>query len=189
MNDRKNGEEMEMRGGWGKFAAMIVTSVLIMFLLMYQLVYSFDHVSFSINRLVASLVMGCVMTVVMLGFMWSMYKGTRTKVVTMVAASIGAIALLAANRNQVFIDDVKFMKSMIPHHSIAINNARKASISDPRVRKLADGIIASQVKEIAEMTLLVEDIGKNGKRGTTVLPAQSAEPTPEIRQKAAEALQ
>jgi len=188
MGDRENGKEMEMNGGWGKFAMMIVTSVIIMFFLMYQLVYSFDHVFFSVNRLVASLVMGCVMTVVMLGFMWSMYKGTRTKAVIVAVASVGAISLLAANRNQVFIDDVRFMKSMIPHHSIAINNARKASISDPRVRKLADGIIASQVREIAEMKLLIEDIGNNGKRGTTVLPAQSAQMTPEIQRQAKEAL-
>jgi len=74
---------------------------------------------------------------------------------------------------------------MIPHHSIAINNARKASISDPRVRVLADQIIASQVREIAEMKLLIEDIDRNGERGTQPLPARSAEVTqdmlPEIR--------
>ena len=88
--------------------------------------------------------------------------------------------MLAANRGQVFIDDVKFMESMIPHHSIAINNARKASISDPRVRKLADTIIASQLREIAEMKLLIQDIERNGERGNTVLPARSTEPTPEL---------
>ena len=43
-----------------------------------------------------------------------------------------------------------FMKAMIPRHSIAVNNARKAGRSDPCVRKLADGIIESQVGEIAE---------------------------------------
>ena len=42
---------------WGRFAAMIAASTVIMFFLMYQLVYSFDHVFFSVNRLVASLVM------------------------------------------------------------------------------------------------------------------------------------
>ena len=63
---------------WGRFAAMIATSTLAMFFLMYQLVYSLDHAMFSLNRLIASLLMGCVMAVVMLGFMWPMYKGTRT---------------------------------------------------------------------------------------------------------------
>ncbi len=72
------------------------------------------------------------------------------------------------------------MNSMIPHHSIAINNARKASISDPRVRKLADEIIASQVREIAEMKLLIRDIERNGERRSTQLPARSTKVTPEM---------
>lgn len=75
------------------------------------------------------------------------------------------------------------MKAMIPHHSIAINNARKASISDPRVRKLADEIIDSQVREIVEMKLLIDDIAHNGERGKTALPPRSAEITPEMEPK------
>jgi peptidoglycan biosynthesis protein MviN/MurJ (putative lipid II flippase) len=54
--------------GWGRFAAMILTSTAVMVVLMYQLVYEWDHAYFSVNRLVASLVMGCVMIVIMLGF-------------------------------------------------------------------------------------------------------------------------
>lgn len=185
MDEKKHSMSMS----WGKFAAMIVTSVVIMFFLMYQLVYSFDHAMFSVNRLVASLVMGCVMTIVMLSFMWSMYEGTGTKIaVFLVAAAVG-VTLLFMNRSQTLISDVNFMKSMIPHHSIAINNARKASISDPRVRKLADGIIESQVREIAEMKLLIDNIGRNGERGKTVLPARSAEVTPEMERKNREEVQ
>jgi len=45
------------------------------------------------------------------------------------------------NRSQAPIGDVSFMRAMIPHHSIAINNAERATISDPRVRRLADEII------------------------------------------------
>ena len=44
------------------------------------------------------------------------------------------------------------------HHSIAILTSRRAKISDPRVRKLADGIITAQVREIDEMKQLIEDI-------------------------------
>jgi hypothetical protein len=151
-----------------------------MFFLMYQLIYSTDHAMFSINRLVASLVMGCVMSIVMLSFMWSMYGGQRVKIAILIGATAGAVLLLVVNRTQAMISDVAFMKSMIPHHSIAINNARKASISDPRVRKLADGIIESQVREIAEMKLLIEDINRQGKRGTDELPARSAQLTPDM---------
>ena len=79
------------------------------------------------------------------------------------------------------------MASMIPHHSIAINNARKASIEDPRVRKLADQIIESQVREIGVMKLLIEDISRNGERGTGELPARSAAVTAEMEARIREA--
>ena len=181
-------QNKEMGMSWGRFTGMIATSTVIMFPLMYQLVYSADHATFSVNRLVASLVMGCVMSIVMLAFMWSMYEGTTTKIaVLVVAAVIGAI-LLAANRGQSLIDDTRFMESMIPHHSIAINNARKAGISDPRVRELADKIIEAQVREIAEMKLLLEDIERNGEQGETELPPRSAELTPELEREAREVL-
>lgn len=176
-------QDHRMGMSWSKFAAMILTSAAIMFFLMYQLVYSFDHVFFSVNRLVASLVMGCVMTVVMLGFMWPMYEGQGTKIVVVLVAAAAGVTLLAMNRGQTLIDDVRFMKSMIPHHSIAINNARKANISDPRVRKLADGIIESQVREIAEMKLLIDDISRNGRRGDAEIPARSTELTPEMERR------
>lgn len=169
-----------MKMGWGRFAAMIATSSVIMFVLMYQLVYSSEHAMFSVNRLVASLVMGCVMTAVMLGFMWSMYEGKPTKLVVLIGAIVAGLALLAVNRSQALIGDVTFMRSMIPHHSIAINNARKAAISDPRVRVLADEIISSQVREIAEMKLLIEDIEANGERGREPLAPRRAVVTQEM---------
>lgn len=183
-------QQKQMMGtSWGRFAAMIATSTFIMFFLMYQLIYSLDHATFSLNRLTASLVMGCVMTLVMLSFMWSMYKGVGTKIAVIVFATLLGVLLLFANRSQSLIGDVGFMKSMIPHHSIAINNGRKASISDPRVRKLADEIIEAQVREIAQMKLLLDDIARNGERGEAKLPARSTEITPEMERKIEQAVQ
>jgi FlaA1/EpsC-like NDP-sugar epimerase len=181
-------QKQMMSMGWARFAAMIVISTFIMFFLMYQLIYSLDHALFSVNRLIASLAMGCVMTIVMLSFMWSMYKGTGIKITILVVAALVGVTLLSVNRRQVLIGDINFMKSMIPHHSIAVNNARKASISDPRVRELADVIIESQLREIAVMKLLIEDITRNGERSTTELPARSAEVTPEMKLKIREAV-
>jgi hypothetical protein len=183
------GDEKEMGMGWGRFAAMIATSTFVMFFLMYQLVYSAEHAMFSMNRLIASLVMGCVMTVVMLAFMWKMYEGMAAKVAVLAVAAVLGGVLLAANRSQALIGDEAFMKSMIPHHSIAINNARRASISDPRVRNLADEIIEAQVREIAQMKLLLDDIARNGERGTSDLPARSTDVTPEMAREIREAVQ
>jgi hypothetical protein len=175
-----NQQKKNMGMGWGRFAAMIATSTFIMVFLMYQLVHTFDHALFSMNRMIASLVMGGVMTVVMLAFMWSMYKGTGTKIAVLVLAALFSVGLLVVNRTQAVIGDVNFMRSMIPHHSIAINNARKATITDPRVRELADNIIRAQVLEIRAMKLLIQDIEENGEMGTEPLPPRSTEITEEM---------
>jgi hypothetical protein len=179
MQQQQHHQQMQM--GWGKFAAMIGLSTVIMFVLMYQLVYEPQHVMFSLNRLIASLVMGCVMTVIMLGFMWSMYEGQGTKMAVLSVAIIAGIGLLVLNRGQTLVGDEAFMRAMIPHHSIAINNAEKAKISDPRVRKLADKIIQSQIKEITEMKLLLSDIDKKGERGQEPIRPVPAKVTPEMQ--------
>jgi hypothetical protein len=170
-----------MMVSWGKFTAMIATSVIAMFFLMYQLVYSFEHATFSLTRLVSSLVMGGVMTLIMLGFMWKMIEGVAVKAAVLVGAVVVGVAILAINRDQTLIGDEDFMKSMIPHHSIAINNARKSDIRDPRVRRLADEIIESQVREIAEMQWLLDDIESNGRLGDATLARRPAVLTPQMR--------
>ncbi|MBA4804206.1 MAG: DUF305 domain-containing protein [Brevundimonas sp.] len=177
-----------MKMSWGRFAAMIATSTVVMFFLMYQLVYSLDHALFSLNRLMASLIMGCVMAVIMLGFMWSMYEGRRAKLAIVAAAAVLGALLLYMNRAQTLVDDTTFMRAMIPHHSIAINNASKAQISDPRVRELADEIIASQVREIEEMKRLIADIELNGERADRPLPPRPAVLTPDMEPKIREAV-
>ena len=183
-------QQKQMSGmSWSRFVATIATSTFIMFFLMYQLIYSFDYALFSVNRLISALVMGCVMTVVMLPFMWSMYRGVGIKIAVLGLATALGLILLSVNRSQALIADVTFMKSMIPHHSIAINSSRKASISDPRVRELADEIIASQVREIAVMQLLLDDIARNGERGTAALPPRSTEITPDMERQIREAVQ
>ncbi len=182
-------EQSQMHMGWGRFTGMILTSVVIMFLLMYQLVFSPEHAFLSLNRLIASLVMGCVMTIVMLSFMWSMYQGLFTKIFILLVAAVAGAAILMGNRAQVVIEDVHFMKSMIPHHSIAINNARKATISDPRVRELANEIIEAQVREIEIMKRLINDISENGERRDKALPPRSAEVTEDMLPKIRKAVQ
>ncbi|WP_420469852.1 DUF305 domain-containing protein [Brevundimonas sp. FT23042] len=164
--------------GWGRFAAMIAVSTVIMFGLTYQLVYSAGHATFSLTRLVSALVMGCVMTAVMLGFMWKMYRPTAAKALVLVIATGLGGALLMLNRSQALVGDMEFMGAMIPHHSIAINNARKADLRDPRVRYLADRITRDQVKEIEEMKRLMADIRANGRQADTRLAAGPARLTP-----------
>lgn len=137
--------------GYGRFAAMIATSTVVMFALMYLNTYALEHVRFSETRLYMALVMGAAMAVVMLGFMLGMYKNKRLNLIILSGAAVVFVGALWLVRSQQTVGDIAYMKAMIPHHSIAIMTSERAHIKDPEVRKLADGIIDAQVREIAEM--------------------------------------
>lgn len=170
---------------WPTFAAMIATSIVTMFVLKYSNVYETGHIWFSQTRMWMALMMGMAMIVIMLGFMWGMYRTFQTKVMVMIGALIGFAVFLFLARSQTTVDDHAYMKAMIPHHSIAVLTSRRAQISDPRVRELADAIIEAQVKEIAQMELLLEDIEANGEMGDgTPLPPRTAALTPELQAEA-----
>jgi uncharacterized protein (DUF305 family) len=143
---------------YGQFAAMIVTSTVVMFGLMYLNTYQLDHVFFSETRAYMALVMGATMAVVMLGFMLNMYPNRRLNIGILAGSAVVFAVALWLVRSQATVADVAYMKSMIPHHSIAILTSERAHISDPRVRKLADGIIETQRREIAEMKALIADL-------------------------------
>lgn len=144
-----------------KFGAMIATSTAVMFLLMYLNTYAGDHLFFSETRLYMAFVMGASMAVVMLLFMLGMYE-RKTANIAILAGSVAVFALsLWLVRSQQTVDDVSYMRAMIPHHSIAILTSERAHIRDPRVRKLADGIIQAQVREIGEMKQLIADLEAN----------------------------
>lgn len=140
---------------YARFAAMIATSTVVMFGLMYLNTYALSHVEFSQTRMWMALVMGAVMAAIMIGFMWGMYRNTRANVAIVAAAVLVFAGSLWLVRSQETVDDVAYMKAMIPHHSIAIMTSERAHIRDPEVRRLADRIIDAQVREIAEMKRLV----------------------------------
>lgn len=149
---------METNMSYWRFAAMIATSTAAMFGLMYLNTYASDHLFWSETRLWMALLMGAAMAAIMLAFMRAMY--TR-RVLNVAIFSISAVVFalsLWIVRSQAVMDDVDYMKAMIPHHSIAILTSSRAQITDPRVRELADRIIAAQRREIAEMKYLVGEL-------------------------------
>ena len=141
-----------------KFGAMIATSTVVMLILMYLNTYSLDHVFFSETRLYMAFVMGATMAIVMLLFMLKMYENQSANV----AILVGSVAIFALSlwlvRSQETVDDVSYMRAMIPHHSVAILTSSRAHIRDPRVRELADNIIEAQVREIDEMKRLIDQL-------------------------------
>ncbi|TWA93166.1 DUF305 family protein family protein [Azospirillum brasilense] len=147
-----------MQTSYWRFAAMIATSTIVMYGLMYLNTYALEQVFWSETRAWMALVMGSTMSVIMLSFMLGMYRN-RAVNLGIFGASISVFALsLWLVRSQATVDDVDYMKAMIPHHSIAILTSERAQITDPRVRKLADEIIEAQEREIAEMKYLAADL-------------------------------
>jgi hypothetical protein len=143
-----------------RFALMIAASTLLMFVLMYLNTYAIDHIWFSETRAYMALVMGAAMALLMLGFMWGMYASKALNLALVAAAAAVFAGSLWLVRSQASVEDVSWMKAMIPHHSIAILTSERAHIADPRVRTLADAIIATQRREIAEMEALIADLGR-----------------------------
>lgn len=104
------------------------------------------------------LVMGASMSIVMLLYMLSMYKKTAVNLAIIAGSILPFAASLWLVRSQATVDDIDYLKAMIPHHSIAILTSERFQVSDPRVRKLADESIEAQEREIAQMKFLIVDL-------------------------------
>jgi uncharacterized protein (DUF305 family) len=141
---------------------MIATSTVMMLALMYLNTFQPDHIFWSETRADMALIMGAAMAAIMLGFMLSMYKSRVANAAIFAASLVVFAGALYLVRSQRTIEDVSWMKAMIPHHSIAVLTSTHGRISDARVRDLADRIIEAQVREIREMKALIADIEDNG---------------------------
>ena len=105
-----------MTASYRRFLAMIATSTVVMFGLMYLNTYASDHVFFSETRAYMALYMGAAMAAIMLAFMLGMYPDRRANIgVFATSAVVFALALFLV-RSQETIDDISWMKAMIPHH-------------------------------------------------------------------------
>jgi uncharacterized protein (DUF305 family) len=146
---------------YARFALMTAISTIVMFGLMYLNTYAFDHVFYSQTRTWMAIVMGSAMAVIMLAFMLSMYKNTVANVGIFVGSAVVFAAALFLVGSRETVSDIAYMKAMIPHHSISIMTSERAYIRDPRVRDLADRIIAAQVREIDEMKRMIAGLQRN----------------------------
>lgn len=172
------GRSGQMTGMYLRFAAMILTSMVVMYWVMFVSSWEWSDVRFSQSRVFMALTMGGTMGLIMLGWMLNMYKNAKANVAVVVVSVLLLAGGAALDRSQVTVDDTAFMRGMIPHHSLAITRSERAQIEDVRVCELAVGIIKAQQREIAEMDWLIEDIEKNG-LATTAAEAD-ARPVPDF---------
>ncbi|MEV0898152.1 DUF305 domain-containing protein [Actinoplanes sp. NPDC049802] len=157
-----------------RFAAMILTAMVVMYAVMFVSSWQWNHIRFSESRVFMALTMGGTMGLIMLGYMLHMYRNTKANL-GVVAASLLLLGTgVFLDRSQTTVQDSGWMNSMIPHHSMAITRSERAEISDVRVCELAKQISKAQREEILEMKWLIEDIERNGVAAT----AQQAQARP-----------
>lgn len=146
---------------YARFAAMITTSTIVMFGLMYLNTYRVDHVFFSETRVYMAIIMGATMAIIMLAYMLKMYSNRWVNIGIFFGSALVFGAALWLVRSQETVEQVSWMKAMIPHHSIAILTSERAELTDPRVQELADAIIKTQREEIAQMKALIAELEQN----------------------------
>ncbi|OWZ86991.1 hypothetical protein A5848_000665 [Enterococcus faecium] len=105
-----------------------------------------------------ALMMGAVMAVIMLLFMWKMYENKKINVMILAASLLVFAGSLFMVRSQTTVNDTAWMKAMIPHHSIAILTSKRADLKDPEVKKLAEEIIQAQEEEIDKMKKMIKEM-------------------------------
>ena len=103
-----------------------------------------------------TLAMVAPMGILMLATMGHMYPNrTLNTALYLGFAGLFAVAVLFT-RTQAFVGDAQFLRSMIPHHSGAVLMCEQASLTDPEIIALCDGIVRGQQAEIAQMQALLE---------------------------------
>jgi len=149
-------EHQKHQNPYPKFFAMLAVSFVLMYVVMYLNTYELDHVYFSLTRFYMTCLMIASMAVVMLLFMLKMYKDKMKNFAILAVSFLLFLGSLYLVRAQKPVDDLLWMRAMIPHHSIAILTSERADIKDPEVKRLAESIIKAQRKEIEEMKQMIK---------------------------------
>lgn len=139
-----------------KFFVMMAASFVVMYVVMYLNTYELDHVYFSMTRFYMTCLMIASMALLMLGFMLKMYQDKKKNMAIIAGSLLLFFGSLYLVRAQKPIDNLLWMRAMIPHHSIAILTSERADIKDPEVKKLAESIIEAQKREIEEMKSMIK---------------------------------
>ena len=148
---------MKMRA-YGTLALTVGVHFFIMFALTYVGVYRFDHIYLNLNRFYMAVLMVAPMVVLMLLFMGRMFEHKRLNVAIYALSALIFLGAFLAIRTQAFVGNEQFLRSMIPHHSIAIKTCLRADIEDPEIAELCEAIVETQREEIAQMEDILDRI-------------------------------
>ena len=145
---------MEMHKQTNNYIQLLIMAVLSfvsMYVLMYAMVDTFSNVIPNINQFYMAGLMTLPMIIIEIVLMGSMYKNKKLNYIVIALSSIVLIAFFLFIRQQSFVSDKQFLKSMIPHHASAILMCEKTNLQDPELQELCTSIISGQQAEIDQM--------------------------------------
>ncbi len=161
MDHKKQNEEKEekqhKKSMYKKFGLILLCSFVAMYVVMYTLVASWGHIYFSLNMFYMTTMSVSAMGIVMLVGMRKMFKNKKRNYILYGIFGVLIVLTFIFEREQTFITDEVFLRSMIPHHSKAVLICREASIINPKIEKLCDGIIQTQLQEIRRMKEIMDE--------------------------------
>ena len=141
-------------------AIMALLSFISMYILMYAMVNALGNVYNNFNQFYMAGLMTAPMVVIELVVMRAMYQDKRRNAMIIAASVIAALVFFMLIRQQTAITDKQFLRSMIPHHGAAILMCEDASLQDPEIQTLCEGIISRQQAEIDQMKAKLGELGK-----------------------------
>jgi uncharacterized protein (DUF305 family) len=153
-NERKQMGHASSHHGEAPYRNLALTGLLhlpIMYAVMFTMVYSMREVVHNLNTLYMAGMMAAPMILLMPMLMGKMYPNKTLNRVIYAAAALLFLLLFSFMRNQTFVGDKQFLRSMIPHHSGAVLMCEKAKLHDAEVLKLCQNIIKGQKAEIEQM--------------------------------------
>ena len=138
------------------FAANLLASGIVMYFVMYTMIDSSAELYNNLNNVYMTLMMVTSMALFMLWMMPAMFPDRKTNIILNVVFAGTFLLSLFGMRTQALVGNDQFLRAMIPHHSGAILMCEKSAITDPEIKQLCEGILASQTAEIAQMKALLK---------------------------------
>lgn len=133
------------------FWVNMILGLVVMYVVMFTMIDGMGDFRNNLNMFYMAVTMWAPMGIFMLVTMPGMYPNRKANLALIVLFAVLTAGSFWATRAQALIGDRQFVASMIPHHSGAILMCREASLSDPELVALCDGIIQAQRDEIEQM--------------------------------------
>lgn len=146
-----------MQGSYGKLFLALSISLVAMYLLTMAFVEAGSHFYFNLSNFYMAVLMVAPMGLIMMFVMRNMFMNKQLNAALVVGFVLLFIAVFWMGRQQVFLGNEQFLRSMIPHHSRAILVCEEAAITAPDIEEICDEIISTQKEEIDIMTRMLDE--------------------------------